>query len=77
MSRRDDAAELTDLLARVAVHGAKARACLGRVPEGGREGEECWLGALDEVRELLDAVTGVRVRFGQWSDEANRTGVRT
>jgi hypothetical protein len=70
VSRRDDADELTQLLARVAVHGAKARACLGRVPEGGRD-DGAWLDALDEVGELLDAVTGVRVRFGQWSDEAN------
>jgi hypothetical protein len=76
MSRRDDADELARLLERVAVHGAKARACLARVPEGGRD-DGAWLDALDEVRELLDVVTGVRVRFGQWSDEANRTGVRT
>lgn len=75
MSRADDAADLDQLLARVSMHTRLARVALARVPEGGRD--TAWLDALDEVREVLDLVTGVRVRFGKWSDEANKTGAMT
>jgi hypothetical protein len=72
MSRADDAADLDILLAKVSMHTRLARVALARVPEGGRDA--AWLDALDEVREVLDLVTGVRVKFGKWSDEANKTG---
>lgn len=75
MSRADDAAELDRLLARVSMHSRLARVALKRVPEGARDG--AWLDALDEVREVLDLATGLRVKFGQWSDEANKTGAVT
>lgn len=71
VTRRDDAHELTALLSQLSTRAAKARAMLGRVPEGGQEGREAWLDGLEEVRAMLDIATGVRVRFGQWSDEAN------
>lgn len=71
MTRRDDAHELTILLSQLSTRAAKARAMLGRVPEGGQEGREAWLDGLEEVREVLDLATGLRVRFGKWSDEAN------
>jgi hypothetical protein len=72
MSRVDDAADLDALLAKVSMHSRLARVALKRVPEGGRDA--AWLDALDEVREVLDLVTGVRVKFGKWSDEANKVG---
>ena len=72
MSRADDAAELDALLARVSMHSRLARVALKRVPEGARD--QAWLDALDEVQQMLDVVTGVRVKFGKWSDEANKTG---
>jgi hypothetical protein len=72
MSRADDAAELDALLAKVSMHSRLARVALNRVPEGARDG--AWLDALDEVQCMLDVVTGVRVKFGKWSDEANKTG---
>lgn len=71
MSRSDDALELTALLSQLSTRAAKARAMLGRVPEGGQEGREAWLDGLEEVRGVLDLATGVRVRFQVWSDEAN------
>ena len=75
VTRRDDAHELTVLLSQLSTRAAKARAMLGRVPEGGQEGREAWLDGLEEVRAMLDVATGVRVRFQVWSDEANE--VRT
>ena len=72
MSRADDAHELTVLLSQLSTRAAKARAMLGRVPEGGQEGREAWLDGLEEVRGVLDVATGVRVRFQVWSDEASQ-----
>ena len=72
VTRRDDAHELTALLSQLSTRAAKARAMLGRVPEGGQEGREAWLDGLEEVRGVLDLATGVRVRFQAWSDEASQ-----
>ena len=69
MSRADDAAELDRLLSRVSMHARLARVALKRVPDGRRD--DAWLDALDEVGAMLDEVTGIRVRFSKWSDEAN------
>lgn len=69
MTRRDDAADLDTLLAKVSMHSRLARLALARMPEGARDA--AWLDALDEVQQMLDVVTGVRVKFGKWSDEAN------
>jgi hypothetical protein len=71
VSRADDAHELTVLLSQLSTRAAKARAMLGRVPEGGHDGREAWLDGLEEVRGVLDVATGVRVKFQVWSDEAN------
>lgn len=71
MSRASDAAELERLLARLSLHARLARVALARVPDGGSEAGEAWLDALDQVREVLDLATGIRVRFSKWSDEAN------
>lgn len=68
MSRASDLAELDHLLARLSLHARLARVSAKRVPE---DGHEAWLTALDELCEVLDLATGLRVRFSKWSDEAN------
>lgn len=73
MSRADDAADLAALLSKVTLHARLGCIALKRVPEGGRD--DAWLDALDEVREVLDLATGLRVRFDKWARDANKVEV--
>lgn len=75
MSRADDAADLAALLSKVTLHARLGCIALKRVPDGRRD--DAWLDALDEVREVLDLATGLRVRFEKWSKEANGMEVPT
>ena len=71
MSRATDVDDLDRMLARVSLHARLARVAVKRVPE---DGQEAWLTGLDELREVLDLATGLRVRFQRWSDDANGVG---
>ena len=73
MSRVIDAPRLARDLTAARMHAAKATRHLNRAGEarGAASREEAWLDALDEVRQVLDAATGLRVLFERLSDEAN------